>query len=109
MIEVREHLTGEGASPYRRWVGGLNPPAQARVVRAIEQMGKGNLSNARGVGGGVHEFRIHFGPGYRVYFGREGDALIILLGGGVKARQQRDIEMARRLWADYKRKKRPEA
>ena len=66
-------------------------------------MRKGNLSNARGVGSGVHEFRIHFGPGYRVYFGREGDALIILLGGGVKARQQRDIEMARRLWADYKR------
>ena len=66
-------------------------------------MRKGNLSNARSVGSGVHEFRIHFGPGYRVYFGREGDALIILLGGGVKARQQRDIEMARRLWADYKR------
>ena len=66
-------------------------------------MRKGNLSNSRSVGSGVHEFRIHFGPGYRVYFGREGDALIILLGGGVKARQQRDIEMARRLWADYKR------
>ena len=103
MIEVREYLTGEGANPYRRWVGALNPPAQARVVRAVEQMRKGNLSNARSVGSGVHEFRIHFGPGYRVYFGREGDALIILLGGGVKARQQRDIEMARRLWADYKR------
>ena len=51
----------------------------------------------------MHEFRIQFGPGYRVYFGRIGDALVVLLGGGVKARQQRDIETARRLWEERKR------
>ena len=69
----------------------------------------GNLSNLRGVGSGVHEFRIHSGPGYRIYLGRDGDALVILLGGGVKARQQQDIEKARRLWAEYKSRKRTEA
>ena len=68
----------------------------------------GNLSNLRGVGGGVLERRIDVGPGYRVYFGRDGDALIVLLGGGTKVRQQRDIEDARVLWEGYKRRKQQE-
>ena len=69
-------------------------------------MEAGNLSNVRGVGSGVLERRIDVGPGYRVYFGRAGDTLIVLLGGGTKARQQRDIEDARQLWLEYKRRKR---
>ena len=68
----------------------------------------GNLSNAKGVGGGVLEYSIDFGPGYRIYFGRDGDALIMLLGGGTKARQQRDIEAAMALWREYRRSKRQE-
>ena len=68
-------------------------------------MEAGNLSNVKGVGSGVLERRIHTGPGYRVYFGRDGDTLIVLLGGGTKARQQRDIEDARELWKTYKRRK----
>ena len=68
-------------------------------------METGNLSNVKGVGGGVLEFRLHFGPGYRVYLGRDGDVLIVLLGGGTKVRQQRDIEDARELWQDYRRRK----
>ena len=71
-------------------------------------MEMGNLSNANGVGGGVSEYRIDFGAGYRIYFGRDGDALIILLGGGTKARQQRDIEAAVALWREYRRSKRQE-
>ncbi len=66
----------------------------------------GNLSNVKGVGGGVLEYRIDFGPGYRIYFGRDGDALIILLGGGTKVRQQRDIETAVALWREYGQRKR---
>lgn len=72
---------------------------------AIARMGEGNLSNARGVGAGVLEYRINVGPGYRVYFGRDGQTLIVLLGGGTKARQHADIEVARRLWQQYKREK----
>ena len=71
-------------------------------------MEAGNLSNIRGVGSGVLEQRINVGPGYRVYFGRDGDTLIVLLGGGTKARQQRDIEDARQLWQEYKRRQRQE-
>ena len=68
-------------------------------------MEAGNLSGVRGVGGGVLERRIDVGPGYRVYFGRDGDALIVLLVGGTKKRQQTDIEDARSLWQEYKRRK----
>ena len=71
-------------------------------------MEQGNFSGVTGVGAGVLECRIHFGPGYRVYFGKDGDALIILLGGGTKKRQQQDIETVRDLWREYKRRKRRE-
>jgi putative addiction module killer protein len=59
----------------------------------------------RGVGSGVFEVRIDFGPGYRVYFGKDGERVVILLGGGAKKRQQRDIENALSNWEDYKRRK----
>ncbi len=67
-----------------------------------------NLSNVGSVGRGVLERRIHAGPGYRVYFGRDGDTLIVLLGGGTKERQQTDIEDARHLWQEYRRRKKQE-
>jgi putative addiction module killer protein len=63
------------------------------------------MSNVKGVGSGVFELRIHFGPGYRVYFGKDGEHLVILLGGGTKQRQQRDIAAAVANWEDYKRRK----
>ena len=69
---------------------------------ATVRMAQGNLSNTKGVGGGVFEYRINFGPGYRIYFGKDGDTLIILLGGGTKSRQQVDIELARSLWREYR-------
>lgn len=72
------------------------------------RMEQGNLSNIKGAGAGVFECRIEFGPGYRVYFGKGGETLIILLGGGTKRRQQQDIETARGLWREYKRRKRRE-
>jgi putative addiction module killer protein len=68
----------------------------------------GHLSNVKGVGAGVQEFRIDFGPGYRVYFGNDGDRLVILLAGGTKSRQQKDIATAQKRWADYKRRKKAE-
>jgi putative addiction module killer protein len=69
-------------------------------------MEQGNFSNAKGVGEGVLEYKIDFGPGYRVYFGRDGDTIVILLTGGTKKRQQRDIDAARAYWRDYKLSKR---
>ncbi len=108
VIEVEEFVDDRGSSPFGRWVSRLDRYATARVVTALYRMEMGNLSNAKGVGGGVLEYRIDFGPGYRIYFGRDGDALIILLGGGTKVRQQRDIETAVALWREYKRRKRQE-
>jgi putative addiction module killer protein len=68
-------------------------------------MEQGNLASAKSVGEGVLEYRIDFGPGYRVYFGTDGKTMVILLAGGTKQRQQRDIEAARKRWANYKKPK----
>ncbi len=108
LIEVREYIAADGSSPYGKWFDSLNAPAAAKVAIAVTRMQQGNFSNAKGVGVGVHEYSLDFGPGYRVYFGRDGDRLVILLGGGSKKRQQQDIRHAQILWSDYKQRKKRE-
>jgi putative addiction module killer protein len=76
-----------------------------RITVALDRLGTGNLSNVKGVGSGVSELKLDFGPGFRVYFGRDGDRLILLLGGGTKRAQQKDIEQAKASWLAYKRRK----
>ncbi len=95
MIEIREYLDDRGRSPFGRWFDSLDASAAVRVRTSLARMEAGNLSNIRGVGNGVLECRINVGPDYRVYFGRDGDTLIVLLGGGTKTRQQKDIDDAR--------------
>ena len=107
MIELREYLDSLGRAPFSRWFNRLDAVAAARVAVALQRMQEGNLSNAKSVGEGVSEYRIDFGPGYRVYFGRDGVSLIILLSGGTKKRQQADITAAKEYWADYKARKSP--
>lgn len=75
------------------------------MTTAVVRMEQGNFSNVKSVGSGVSEYRVDFGPGYRIYFGRDGDQIIILLGGGTKKRQERDIALAIERWQDYKRRK----
>lgn len=82
----------------------LNSPAAAKVTTALVRLEQGNFSNAKSVGAGVHECRIDFARLW-VYFGRDGAALVILIGGGVKKRQNRDIQTALNHWKDYKRRK----
>ena len=108
MIEIREYIDDRGLSPFGRWFNGLDARAAARVRTSLARMEAGNLSNVRGVGRGVLERRINVGPGYRVYFGKDGDTLIVLRGGGTKARQQRDIERSHDLWQEYRRRKQQE-
>lgn len=105
MIEVREYVAADGKSPFTKWVKKLNAQAAARVTISIERMRDGNLSNVKAVGSGVSELKIDFGPGYRVYFGMEGQTVIILLTGGSKKGQQDDIAAAKDCWADYKKRK----
>lgn len=74
----------------------------------IELRGYIKVTNAWGVGSGVFEYKIDFGPGYRIYFGKDGDRVVILLGGGTKKRQQQDIAQAQECWAAYKQRKKQE-
>ena len=76
--DIRYYFAPDGRSPFERW---FDPVARAKVTAAIVRLGQGNLSNVKGVGEGVLEYRINFGPGYRVYFGRDGEVLVILLIG----------------------------
>lgn len=103
-VRILEYNDTNGRSPYKAWFDGLNAHAAAKVTVAVTRMGQGNLSNAKSVGGGVQELRIDFGPGYRVYFGRDGAELIILVGGGTKKGQQGDIATAKARWADHKKR-----
>jgi len=95
MIEVGEYLDAEGKSPYAKWFDRLNVAVAVKVTTAIHRMEQGNFSNVKGVGAGVYEYRIDFGPGYRIYFGKDGDRLVILLAGGTKKRQDADIAAAK--------------
>lgn len=105
-MKVVEYLDPAGRSPFAAWFRRIEARAAAKVTVALARLEDGNLSNTKTVGSGVLEYRIDHGPGYRVYFGRDGETLVILLAGGTKQRQQRDIADAQARWLDYKRRKR---
>ena len=105
IIDVQEYIAADGNCPYEKWFKGLNAQAAAKVAIAITRISQGNLSNVKGIRGGLHEYRIDFGPGYRIYLGRDGQRIIILLGGGTKKRQRQDIGNALNLWQEYKKRK----
>ena len=108
MIEVREYQDQKARSAFASWFNRLDATAAARVAVALQRMSMGNLSNAKSVSGGVFEYRLHTGSGYRIYFGKDGDNLVVLLGGGTKRRQQADITKAQALWGEYRQRKKAE-
>jgi putative addiction module killer protein len=105
MIELRQYQTAANRSPYAEWFNRLDAAAAAKISVALSRVELGNTSNVETVGEGVSELRVNFGPGYRIYFGWDGPMLVILLGGGTKKRQNRDIEKAHTHWSDYKLRK----
>jgi putative addiction module killer protein len=105
VIEVRQYIDRLGRNAFERWFERLDGGARARITVSLERVEAGNFSAAKSIGS-IFEFRLDFGPGYRIYFGKDGDALVILLAGGTKHRQQNDIEKARALWREYKQRKR---
>ena len=105
MTEIRQYIDRQGRNPFERWLNKLDDNTQARITVALDRLERGNFSAAKGVGTGVFELRLDFGPGYRIYFGKDGETLVILLGGGTKKRQQADIVDAQALWQEYKRRK----
>src|SRR5260370_12385331 len=92
MFEIRYYVASRDTEACGKWFAELDPTASAKVTRAVARMEQGNFSNVKSVGQGVMEYKIDFGPGYRIYFGRDGDRIVMLLTGGMKKRQQRDID-----------------
>lgn len=102
--EVLHHVA-DGRDIFGDWLDGLaDVSGRALILKRIDRMEEGNFGDHRPVGGGVWEMRIHFGPGYRVYYGEEGRKVVLLLCGGDKGTQRRDIRKAQGLWADYNRR-----
>lgn len=103
-FKILELLYENGTSPYADWFSSLDVLAAAKVVTATLRMEQGNLSNVKWFSG-IGEYKIDWGPGYRIYIAKEGREILMLLGGGTKNRQQKDIQRALALWADYQRRK----
>lgn len=100
--QVIEYLEPDGRSPFGEWFARLDAAAAAKVAAALYRLEQGNFSNARRLGRGSSEYKIAFGPGYRIYFGREGDDRVILLGGGTKKSQSKDIQRSQERWRRYR-------
>ena len=102
---IKEYVEQNGQSPFARWFETLESVAAAKVTTALYRLEQGNHSNVKSVGKGVLEYKVDFGPGYRIYFGKDGLELIILLGGGSKKQQNKDINIAKQKWDEYKQRK----
>ena len=105
MIRLEEYITEEGRSPFAEWFDDLDVHAANKVNTYLTRIEQGNVSNLKPIKGAFQEVIINWGPGYRVYAGKDGNKLIILLGGGTKSQQQKDIDKAAKLWEEYKRRK----
>lgn len=105
MIRITQYIDANGSSPFEKWFMGLNSIAAAKITKSIYKLEQGNFSNVEGVGSGVFEYKLDFGPGYRIYFGKEGEQIIILVYGGTKKKQSQDIYKAIEYWQDYKKRK----
>ena len=100
-MKVVEFLDEKGRSPFRSWLKDLIPATRARIQARIARFESGNLGDVKAVGEGVFEARIFFGPGYRIYYGVDGETIVVLLTGGDKSSQDRDIVKAKKFWASY--------
>jgi putative addiction module killer protein len=103
-VTIREYIEND-QSPFSKWFNKLDPISAAKITTSLYRLDQGNYSNTKGVGEGVLECRIDFGPGYRIYFGKDGIDIIILLGGGTKKQQSKDIDLAKKKWHTYKKNK----
>jgi len=105
-IDVRYYEDKAGRKPFASFFNRVNGVAAVKITAAITRLKAGNKVDSKSVGKGVSELRIHWGPGYRIYYGWDGAKLIILLSGGAKKSQRSDIDKAQAYWADYKSRKR---
>lgn len=103
--EIQRYITPDGKVPFSEWFDSLRDTnAQAKIISRLNRMTAGNLGDYRSVGEGVSELKINYGPGYRVYFGQIGSKIVLLLCGGDKSTQSKDIRKAKEYWADYEKR-----
>lgn len=102
---IREYLTPAGENPFRAWLDSLDRPVRARIQARVMRFELDNLGDHKSVGDGVWEARLDFGPGYRVYFGQDGAVVVLLLCGGDKSTQRRDIRQAKAYWKQYSKER----
>jgi putative addiction module killer protein len=98
---VRQYITPDGNRPYGEWLDALPLQTQARIAARVARFEAGTLGDPKEVGGRVWEARLPFGPGYRLYFGKHQRQVLLLLLGGTKASQSRDIRRAQQYWRDF--------
>ena len=109
VIEIRRYRTSAGREVFTDWLSGLRDrQARARILVRLERLELGNFGDSKPVGSGVSELRIDWGPGYRVYFGRDGQTVVVLLCGGDKRKQDADIKKAVELWQEYEKPRKQE-
>lgn len=105
MIEIRRYTTADGRDVFGEWLANLaDLKARARIAVRIDRLAGGNSGDSKSIGEGIHELRVDWGPGYRVYYGIIESACVLLLCGGDKRKQSADIKKARACWKDYKRR-----
>ena len=104
-MEIREYASRDGKAIFTEWWRKLRDrQARDRIHIQIDRLALGNTGDSKSLGNGIHELRIHYGPGYRAYYGKTGKRIILLLCGGNKASQQQDIKRAKHYWEDYRRR-----
>ncbi|MCH8293382.1 type II toxin-antitoxin system RelE/ParE family toxin [Candidatus Poribacteria bacterium] len=108
-MTVQVYQDQQGKEPFTEWINSVKDRrTRARIDSRLDRLQDGNFGDWKSLGGGLFEMRLQFGSGYRVYYGREGENIIILLTGGDKGSQTRDIQKARQHWQDYQRRKQNE-
>lgn len=103
--EIQVFITKSGRKPFREWLWSLSDDFRSIVRNRLDRVERGNFGDTKSLGDGVHELRIDVGSGYRVYYGLDGKSIVLLLCGGDKKRQVKDIEQAKRYWNEYKENK----
>ena len=104
-MEIRVYVRRDGKKPFVAWIKKLRDQrARDRIHNQIDRLRLGNAGDFKSIGNGIYELRIHYGPGYRIYFGQTGKQIILLLCGGNKASQQQDVNRAKQYWQEYRRR-----
>lgn len=103
-MEIRHYVTPDGKDVFRAWWSKLRDPrAREMILMQLDRLELGNTGHCKSLGQGLYELRIHYGPGYRVYYGQTGKEAVLLLCGGNKTSQKQDIKRARKYWRDHRR------